>query len=155
MHDEFKRAEDKTELENLEAAGFWKAIALSNEIGKGDREINLDVILEINKTILENALPEAAGKLRVAGQDVKKLTCIEPPPGSNVREKVHVFEQDMKHKLYLIPHRFTGSKKHYREWVDSVFDLAAWIQHSIVAIHPFSEANGRSARLMTNIILRR
>jgi len=39
MHNDFKRAEGKTELENREAAGFWKSIALANEIGKSNREI--------------------------------------------------------------------------------------------------------------------
>ena len=154
---EFQRVEDKTDLENREAAGFWKAIALSNDIGKGHREINASVILELNRCILGDANPEAAGRFRNAGEDVKKLTCIEPPPGSVVREIMHKFEGDMKYKIKAIPMHSPNSSKRkiHKKWVDEVFELAAWIQHSLVAIHPFCEANGRTSRLMTNIILRR
>lgn len=157
MHSDFQRAEGKTELENREAAGFWKAIALANDIGRSDKEIDLSVILNLNKCILEDAIPEAAGKFRVAGQDVKKLTCIEPPPGSMVYEKMHEFEKNMKHQIRAIPIHSPKprNKKAHKKWIDSVFELATWVQHSLVAIHPFSEANGRTARLMTNIILKK
>ncbi|MES2436599.1 MAG: Fic family protein [Patescibacteria group bacterium] len=157
MQKEFERATGKTDLENREASGFWKAITLSNDIGQGDQEINLEVILSLNRCILEHAIPEAAGKLRVTGEDILPLECVEPPPGSMVREKMYQFEKDLKHKIYIVPLRCPkpNNPKHYKKWVDSVFDLAAWVQHSLVAIHPFSEGNGRTARLMTNIILRR
>ncbi len=157
MHNDFIRPEDKTDLEDREAAGFWKAIALSKEVGTSGREIDLGVILELNKCILQNAMPESAGILRKEGQDIKKLKCVEPPLGSAVREKMHEFEKDMKHKISLVSLRSPNikNKKIHRQWVDDIFALAAWIQHSLVAIHPFCEANGRTARLMTNVILRR
>jgi len=157
MHNDFFRPENKAELEDREAAGFWKAIALSKEVGKSDREIDLAVILELNKCILQNAMPESAGVLRMEGQDIKKLKCVEPPLGSAVREKMHEFEKDMRHRISLVSLHSPNikNKKIHRQWVDDVFNLAAWIQHSLVAIHPFCEANGRTARLMTNVILRR
>jgi prophage maintenance system killer protein len=157
MHNDFVRPENKEELEDREAAGFWKAITLSKEIGKSGREINLAIILELNKCILQNAMPESAGVLRMEGQDIKKLKCVEPPLGSAVREKMHEFEKDMQHRISLVSLHSPNikNKKIHRQWVDDVFNLAAWIQHSLVAIHPFCEANGRTARLMTNVILRR
>lgn len=156
-NDGFKRAENKTDLENREAAGFWRAIAASKDIGRSNREIDLGVILELNKCILEDALPEAAGKFRVAGQDIKKLTCIEPPLGSVVYEKMHEFEKDLKFRIAHIPIHCPKpeNKKIHKKWIDDIFELAAWCQHSLVAIHPFMEANGRTSRLMTNVILRR
>src|ERR1035437_3225359 len=157
MPNDFVRPENKAELEDREAAGFWKAIALSKEVGKSGREINLAVILELNKCILQNAVHESAGVLRMEGQDIKKLKCVEPPLGSAVREKMHEFEKDMKYKISLVSLHSPNikNKKIHRKWVDDIFNLAAWIQHSLVAIHPFCEANGRTARLMTNVILRR
>src|SRR3989344_7994900 len=157
MHRDFKRPEGKTELDDREAAGFWRAIALANDIGKSNREIDLAVILDLNKCILEEANPGTAGRFRIAGEDVKKLACIEPPPGSIVQEKMYLFEGDMKFKIKAVPLHTPNpqNKKIHKKWVESVFELAAWIQHSLVAIHPFCEANGRTARLMTNIILRR
>lgn len=157
QHKEFQRAGNKTDLDNREAAGFWKAIALANDIGRTHREIDLSAILELNKCILEQANPEAAGRFRIAGEDIKKLTCIVPPPGSVIQEEMHEFEGNMKYKIKTIPTHSPkpNNKNAHKEWIDSVFDLAAWVQHSLVAIHPFCEANGRTSRLMTNVILRR
>jgi len=63
----------------------------------------------------------------------------------------------LKHRIKDIPIHSPNvdNRKIHKKWVDSIFELAAWVQHSLVAIHPFSEANGRTARLMTNVILRR
>lgn len=158
MHSDkdFERVKDKTELENREAAGFWRAIALSKEIGMSEREIDLNVMLEINACILKDAIPESAGKLRITGQDILKLPCVEPPPGSKVRERVYEFEKDMKQRMETLSTVAKSPGNIDRQsFINDVFDLAAWIQHSIAAIHPFSEANGRTARLMTNIIVRR
>ena len=158
MHNrEFKRVAGKTEEEDREAAGFWKAIALANELGEDSGDINLDLILEIHRCILEQANPEAAGRFRIAGEDINPLQCIEPPLGSQVHKEMHLFAGDLKYKLGTIPTHSPKptNKKAHHQWVDSVFDLAAWVQHKIVAIHPFCNGNGRSARLMTNIILRK
>jgi|ERR1051325_4897607 fido (protein-threonine AMPylation protein) len=103
-----------------------------------------------------DALPEIAGRFRKAGEDVKKLTCIEPPLGSAVQEQMHSFEKDFIYRLSHIEVRPDQKhKKRYKQWVNSVFDLAAWTQHKLVAVHPFCEGNGRVARLMTNVVLRR
>jgi fido (protein-threonine AMPylation protein) len=156
MPKDFERPEDKSILEDREAAGLWKAIALSKEIGESERPIDLGVILELHKKMFGDAMPEIAGRFRKAGEDVKKLTCIEPPFGSVVEEKMHGFEKDMAFRMASVSGRPDPKhKKHYRQWVESVFDLAAWTQHHLVAIHPFCEGNGRVARLMTNIVLRR
>ena len=48
---------DKVEVEDREAAGLWKAIAMSKKIGEGAEKITLDTILSIHKTILCSALP--------------------------------------------------------------------------------------------------
>lgn len=156
MHKEFERPADQISLEDREAKGLWKAIALSKEIAEGSRPLDLSVLLDIHRVILAEAQPDAAGKFRVTGQDVKKLECIEPPPGAAVNEKMYLFEKDLAHRLDLIPPVPENKKsKQYRLWLDAVFDLAAWVQHSLVAIHPFCEANGRLARLMTNVVLGR
>jgi fido (protein-threonine AMPylation protein) len=154
---EFKRPDGKTELETREAHGLWKAITLAKELGESDEEISLNLILRINETIFKDAVPESAGKFRVTGQDVKPLPCVEPPPGVAIRELMIKFEGDLKHRLATLvstmPNR--GNKKKYRKWAEGVIDVAAWVQHTLVQIHPFCDGNGRTARLMTNVILRR
>jgi len=156
MHKEFERPEDKNMLDDREAAGLWKAIALSKEIGEDTRVLDLGVVLDLHLKIFIEAMPEIAGRFRKAGEDVKKLACIEPPLGIAVPEKIHGFEKDLIYKITQIAARpDPNHKKQYKRWVESVFDLAAWTQHKLVAIHPFCEGNGRVARLMTNVILRR
>jgi fido (protein-threonine AMPylation protein) len=152
----FRRPRNKTELEVREVHGLWKAIALANEVGDGNEPITLEIILRLHRTILAEAYPEIAGRFRRLGEDIKKLKCIEPPPGSAVQEQMYVFWGQFDVRLSLIPRRpqrQTEAKR--REWYDEVVDLAAWAQHEIVAIHPFCEANGRLARLVTNVVLKR
>jgi hypothetical protein len=48
MLKEFERPESRDMLEDREAAGLWKAIALSKEIGESTRSIDLSVILELH-----------------------------------------------------------------------------------------------------------
>ncbi len=152
----FRRPKDKTELEDREANGLWKAIALTKEIGESSEPITLDVILRLHRTILADAYPEIAGRFRRAGEDIKKLKCIEPPPGSAVQEKMYTFWRDLDTRLSLIPRQSTRQTPTQRKkWYAAVVDLAAWVQHEIVAIHPFCEGNGRLARLVTNLILKR
>jgi fido (protein-threonine AMPylation protein) len=156
MPKEFERPEDQSMLEDREAAGLWKAIALSKEIGESSRVVDSSVILELHGKMFSEAMPEIAGRFRKSGEDVKKLTCIEPPLGSVIHEKMHSFEKDLLFKLQHTKSRpDPKSKKRYKLWVESIFDLAAWTQHKLVEIHPFCEGNGRVARLMTNIVLRR
>ncbi|OGF62546.1 hypothetical protein A2662_01980 [Candidatus Giovannonibacteria bacterium RIFCSPHIGHO2_01_FULL_45_33] len=147
---------DKVEVEDREAAGLWKAIAMSKKIGEGAEKITLDTILSIHKTMLGSALPEAAGRFRKDGEDVNKLKCIEPPPGRLVKDRIYVFWKDFDNRLAVIPRHPKNQTKHQlKKWRENVIDVAAWAQHGFASIHPFCDGNGRMARLLTNIILRR
>ena len=55
----FKRPKTKGHLEELEVRGLWKAIALTKQIAESKEKISIETILEIHKTIFENAFPEA------------------------------------------------------------------------------------------------
>ena len=39
--------------------------------------------------------------------------------------------------------------------IQKIVKAAAWIHHKITHIHPFAEGNGRTARLMANLVLER
>jgi fido (protein-threonine AMPylation protein) len=156
MARKFKRPGNKKELESLEVEGLWKGIILSKKIAESDEKITLDVILRIHRVIFEYAIPEAAGVFRRSGQDVKKLKYIEPPPGRLVQERMYAFARELDVRMAKISRQSTvKSKGQRKKWLDSVFYLAAWVQYQITSIHPFCEGNGRLARLMTNLILRR
>jgi len=152
----FRRVRTHSEREEREAAGFWKAIHLVKEIAESQEKISLDIILKIHRVFFEDVMPEAAGRFRRAGEDVKKLKCIEPPPGRLVLEYMYSFWREFDTRLATIPrHSRASSEKSRRKWLEIVFDLAVWTQHQIGAIHPFVEGNGRMARLLTNLVLQR
>lgn len=151
-----RRPKNKDELENLEAKGLWNAIALANKIGEGNERITQKSILDIHRTMLGSAFPEVAGRFRKSGEDIKKLKCIEPPPGRLVGELTYQFWLEFDKRLSILPrHPKRQNNKQRKLWHDTVLDLAAWTQHQIAAIHPFCDGNGRLARLMTNVVLRR
>ncbi|MEK7193561.1 MAG: Fic family protein [Patescibacteria group bacterium] len=152
----FHRPKDKTELEDRELEGFWKAIALSKKVGESGVKISLQTISLIHKTMFANAIPDMAGKFRVSGQDVKKLKCVEPPPGRLVQERMYKFWREFDVRLATIPrHPKKQALTQRKKWRGQIFDLAAWVQYQVAAIHPFVDGNGRMARLMTNLVLSR
>src|SRR3989344_5589666 len=103
MDKSFRRPSTKNELDDREVAGLWKAIALAQEIGESDEHITLDTILRVHRTMFGAIMPEIAGRFRVNGEDVKKLKCIEPPPGRLVREHMYAFWRELDAKLSVIP----------------------------------------------------
>jgi Fic family protein len=156
MAQKFKRPRDKKELEQLEADGLWKAISLSNKIGDGTEKITLEVILRIHRVIFSLVMPEIAGRFRIRGEDIKKLTYIEPPPGRLVQERMYEFARELDLKIAKLPsHISVNTLKKRKERLNAIFGLAAWVQYQITSIHPFCEGNGRMSRLLTNVILKR
>jgi Fic family protein len=152
----FQFPENKTELDEREAAGLWKAIGLTKTIGESNNPIDNGVLLFLHKNIFEQVNPDIAGRFRIIGEDIKKLKCVEPPTGSLVHQKMYEMEKDLAVRLSGFPkNHVKQSKKEKETWFRNVIDLAAWIQYKIAAIHPFCDGNGRVARLMTNVILRR
>lgn len=151
-----RRPKNREELDNKESRGLWQAQALSKEIAESSEKITLEVILRLHRIFFEEANPGIAGRFRKDGEDIKKLNNIEPVPGRMVQEKMYEFWRNLDYRLSLLPkHPKVNNKKHQEKWLDNVIEVATWVQHQIAAIHPFVEGNGRMARLMTNVILRR
>lgn len=151
-----RRPKNKEELDGREAAGLWKAIALAKDIGERKEKITLAVILRIHKIFLGDVYPEFAGSFRKSGQDIKKLKCIEPPPGRLVQEKMYEFWRELDRRISILSFRPKNQNRTQRKKrTNNILEIAAWIQYQLTAIHPFCEGNGRMARLMTNLILYR
>lgn len=146
---------DNDALKAREAAGLWSAIALSRKLAEDREPISLENLKRIHTVLLETSYPEAAGRFRQHGEDVKKLACIEPPPGVIVNQRIYEVWRDFEERLAEIPFVTPTDEGKLEEKLDVIFDLATWVQYQIAAIHPFCEGNGRMARLVTNMVLLR
>ena len=126
----------KTIVEHLEALGHAKAVDLISEIAlkKTRQEITVSDVLEIHKVLLEQILPLYAGRfrqssVRISGSSVARPNALKVP--------------DLMDQLL-------ASLKTSQ---NSEVLIAADLHLDFVFIHPFVDGNGRTARLLSNLVL--
>jgi Fic family protein len=125
----------KTVREHLEAINHAQAIEFIKEIShKKTTEIALDDILAIHKIILQKNDDLNAGTFR------KVAVRITGSPTS--------FPNYAKVPLLMVD---------FMQWLHTTYDhptlIAALAHFKLVTIHPFIDGNGRTARLLMNLIL--
>lgn len=126
----------KSLKEHFEAANHKEAILFLLRILKQKKRITLDLIDQTHKIILKNIEKEYAGVYR-AGQ-VRILGANFIPP--NYIKVPQLMKE-------LIRWFYNKSNKL------SVVDTAALFHYKLAAIHPYYDGNGRTARLLMNLIL--
>lgn len=101
---ELARPTTNRELEEREAAGLWKAIGLVNKLSRDKHSVHgvRDFVL-IHRTIFIDVVPEIAGRYREAGEDMRKLHHLTPPPGSQVVGAMVHFDRELRTRLQQIP----------------------------------------------------
>ena len=123
--------------EHFEAVNHKDAILfLEDMIKKGRFKVNQLLIRQIHRLILKEIDNDNAGKYR----EVKvKITVSKyvPPSPAVVPVKMRQFERWLRDK---------NSKK-------NLVDYAALAHFTLVDIHPFIDGNGRTARLLMNLVL--
>lgn len=123
--------------EHFEAINHKEAILFLEElIKKGKFKINCLLIRQIHQLILKNIDKENAGKFRETKVRITGSEYIPPMP-SEIPIKMRQFEkwlEDKRNKSKLI-------------------DYAAISHFKSVDIHPFIDGNGRTARLLMNLVL--
>lgn len=125
----------KTLREIDEATGHAKAYDFIFELVKNE-EITLADILKIHHLFYRNIDPQNAGQYRtqkvfISGMDV---TLPLPEEVSNLMSELEIEIKNLKSKVHPI-------------------EYAAIIHNKFVTIHPFLDGNGRTARLLMNLIL--
>jgi Fic family protein len=125
----------KSIAETLEAKNHPEAIEFVERLVDAKGELAEGVVLQLHRLIMSNIV-EDAGHYRTMGVKITGATFM-PPLSSEV-------------KL-----RMDGLLKWLRENPDELtpIELAAVFHHRFVQIHPFSEGNGRTARLLMNALL--
>ena len=66
------------------------------------------------------------------------------------------FVEKLEHLKSIRSLKFTGNRSNEEmNMLENIVNTTAWIHHQITHIHPFRDGNGRTARLVANLVLER
>ena len=136
----------RSRLIQLELEGTKSGLEfIHNLIQKGkDVKITPDLICRLHKVSFGWIFPKWAGKYR---KIQVTFSGKEAPPYFQVPELVVNLCDDLSERLKYLP------DKNDETFIIKVVELLAWFQHKFVFIHPFQDYNGRTARMLTTLIL--
>ena len=127
----------KSLREHLDVINQKEAISWIEEFIKNKAKIKESDIIELHRLTLKAISNYWAGKYKISQNRVLGSKLKTTPP-----YKVH---SEMDNLVYKI--------KNNKEF--NTIELAAYVHHELVRIHPFVDGNGRTARLLMNLILMR
>jgi Fic family protein len=125
----------KSIAETLEAKNHPAAMAFIENLVAAKSEIDENTVLQIHK-LLMSGVAEDAGRYRTARVRIAGANFM-PPPSSEVKPRMNELLTWLKEN----PDEYTP------------MELVAVFHHRFVQIHPFTEGNGRTARLLMNAML--
>lgn len=128
----------KSLKEHLEAKDHYEALNYLYEfIEKDSRHTISEVFIRsIQQLVVKDTDPEFAGAYRTGNVMITGSNHIPPEAGTIPNEMNHLIRWIQKEKCKLHP-----------------IELAAILHHKLVYIHPFFDGNGRTARLIMNLLL--
>lgn len=126
----------KSMREHLEAINHTEAIAFVKEFIQNKTPIKESDVLQIHNLILRGILPEDAGKYRSVQVMIQGSKHMPPQPYLVAKQMEGLYHWYQQNKTVLHP-----------------VVLAAEMHQRLVTIHPFVDGNGRTSRLVMNLIL--
>jgi Fic family protein/DNA-binding XRE family transcriptional regulator len=126
----------KSMREHLEAINHKEAIGFIKDLMQRNVSLNERDLLSIHNLILRGIIPEDAGRYRKVQVMIKGNTHMPPQPFMVAKEMEDYFiwYETNKNKLHPVI-------------------LAAEMHERLITIHPFIDGNGRTSRLIMNLIL--
>lgn len=130
----------------LETQGNKKGLEFISSLGKTGftKDIDIPLILKLHKISYAWIFPKWAGRFRTVNVTYSGKEALEY---YKVREAVTNLCLDLKARIWHLP-----SKKDDK-YITEIINLLAWFQHRFVQIHPFNDYNGRTARMLTTLLL--
>lgn len=127
----------KTLVEHLEASNHVEALDwVSAQVDRSPQSITQHDILKIHEMILRRIDEENAGRFRNVSVRISGSTVVLPNP-RKVTNLMDEFESWLRDPGKMIHPVMLAADAHYQ----------------LVSIHPFTDGNGRTARLLMNMIL--
>ncbi|MFG4003897.1 Fic family protein [Flavobacterium aquidurense] len=126
----------KSMREHLEAINHQEAIGFIKDLMQRNVSLNERDLLSIHNLILRGIIPEDAGRYRKVQVMIKGSSHMPPQPFMVAKEM----------EDYFIWYEINKNKLH-------PIILAAEMHERLVTIHPFIDGNGRTSRLVMNLIL--
>jgi Fic family protein/plasmid maintenance system antidote protein VapI len=126
----------KSMQEHLEAINHHEAIAYLKDIVGQKLALSERLLLDMHGLILRGIQREDAGKYRTVQVFIKGSNVVFPQPYLVPKKVEEFFEWYELHKEKLHP-----------------IVMAAEVHERVVSIHPFIDGNGRTSRLLMNMIL--
>ncbi len=126
----------KSMREHLEAINHQEAIGYIKQLMERNFPFNERELLSVHNLILRGIIPEDAGRYRRVQVMIKGSVHMPPQPFliAKKMEDYFLWFEDNKSKLHPVI-------------------LAAEMHERLVTIHPFIDGNGRTSRLIMNLIL--
>lgn len=121
--------------DHLEAVDHYNALLWMRELAAKETLLDENTVKELHRRIVFRSQPDIGGVYSTLPRRIAGSQAIFPNPA-----KIPRLMQDFGERLSLAGHEAVESFKAH-------FDL--------VAIHPFSDGNGRTARLLMNLMLLR
>lgn len=136
----------RSKLLEFEIEGTKKGLEFIGDTVKTDKNILItpELICKLHDVSFGWIFPQWAGKYRKIQVTFSDK---EAPQYFLVPELVKNLCEDLAERLKHLP------SKEKEEFILEVVNLLAWFQHRFVFIHPFQDYNGRTARMLTILIL--
>lgn len=126
----------KSLREHFEAKNHDNALNLLSQLVENKQDLSSRVVLSIHELVLQNIEQDYAGRLRNGGVRITGANFV-PPNARKVPDLLdELIEFVHENTLQLNP-----------------IELATIFHHKFVWIHPFFDGNGRTVRLVMNLIL--
>lgn len=136
----------RSKLIKLEIEGTKKGLEYLYDLFEREKKIRItpELITKLHKISFGWIFPKWAGRYR---KIQVTFSGKEALPYYQVRELISNLCQNLDERLKHLP------KPDEENYILEIVSLLAWFQHQFVFIHPFQDYNGRTARMLTILIL--
>ena len=136
----------RSKLLELEIEGTKKGLEYISDVVGKDKNVFItpELVCKLHDISFGWIFPDWAGKYRKIQVTFSDK---EAPQYFKVPELARNLCEDLKERLKHLP----STEK--EEFILEVVHILAWFQHRFVFIHPFQDYNGRTARMLTILIL--